>query len=654
MELTGIFLIVMQGGHRMKKNFKIILAGIAACFILILTSKFPVEAATYRDKYISDSNSAVYGKTIRLYYDNLGNIIEDTTGIAGSFSSYDIYINKSQNIVTVYGINGNVYVPVKRFVCSNGGSNTPEGVFYTPNKYRWWTLMGPSYGQWCTRIHGGVLFHSVYYNSYNNPQSLSVNAYNKLGTTCSHGCVRLTAGDAKWIYDNCPTGTKVVVYSGWGYEPFSKPVADKLPSWHTWDPTDPTSRYLCDQHGCHSAAYEGLAYDSVSQQWKYYKGGRFADWFTSIVCKDGKWYYVKNGIVDFSATTVAHNENGWWYVRNGVVDFSANTIACNSNGWWYIRGGKVDFGFNGIARNENGDWYIRGGKVQFGTNEVVHTNHVEQTYPNTSGQRISFEGWYNVRGGKVRYNQETVAHNGNGWWYIGKDGKVNFHYYGIASNENGTWYLENGKVSFHYNGFLNWGDKTYYLRGSRIQTEMKDVIHVNNAWYYIKNGVLWNGGETVAHNGNGWWYIGTDGKVNFHYNGIASNENGTWYLENGKVSFHYNGFLTLGDTTYYVKGSRIQTEINDVVNIGRGWYYIKNGVLQDKSVTVQCNRNGWWYIGTDGKVNFHYNGIASNENGTWYLENGKVTFGYYGVYTENNIRYTISCSRVIAEEVIDK
>ncbi len=89
-----------------------------------------------------------------------------------------------------------------------------------PDKYRWWELMGPCWGQWCTRITGGVLFHSVFYNSYQDPQSLSVSAYNKLGTTCSHGCIRLTSGDAKWIYDNCASGVKIVVYSKDGYEPF--------------------------------------------------------------------------------------------------------------------------------------------------------------------------------------------------------------------------------------------------------------------------------------------------------------------------------------------------------------------------------------------------------------------------------------------------
>ena len=33
-----------------------------------------------------------------------------------------------------------------------------------------------------------------------------------IGANASHGCVRLELANAKWIYDNVPYGTKVVVY----------------------------------------------------------------------------------------------------------------------------------------------------------------------------------------------------------------------------------------------------------------------------------------------------------------------------------------------------------------------------------------------------------------------------------------------------------
>lgn len=135
---------------------KVFVAFALIAFTLFFVGRNDVSASTTSNYYVSDPNSAMYGKVLKLYYDNQGNIIEDTLGIAGDFSEYEIYVNKSKDLITVYGRDNNVYVPVKRFICSDGGNNTPEGIFYTPAKYRWQTLMGPSYGQWCTRIHGGV------------------------------------------------------------------------------------------------------------------------------------------------------------------------------------------------------------------------------------------------------------------------------------------------------------------------------------------------------------------------------------------------------------------------------------------------------------------------------------------------------------------
>ncbi|MCD8124141.1 MAG: fibronectin type III domain-containing protein [Lachnospiraceae bacterium] len=209
----------------------------------------------YCDKTGISAESKVtykYKNGLKLYYDSNGDLITDVEDIIGEQDSYYIKVNKSQNVVTVYAKDddGQYVVPVKSFICSTGTA-TPTGTYTTPSKYRWHELMGPSWGQWCTRITGGVLFHSVFYNSYNDNMSLSVSAYNKLGTTCSHGCVRLTAADAKWIYDNCKLGTKVTIYSSSTAGPFGKPSAYKLSSGHTWDPTDPTAYYKCKANGCH-------------------------------------------------------------------------------------------------------------------------------------------------------------------------------------------------------------------------------------------------------------------------------------------------------------------------------------------------------------------------------------------------------------------
>ena len=158
---------------------------------------------------------------------------------AQAAGNYYIRINKATNVVTVYRNNG---TPERAFVCSTGNA-TPIGTFNTSQRLRWHVLDGPSYGQYCTRIVGGVLFHSVWYYANGDYASQSYVQYNKLGTTASHGCVRLTVADAKWIYENCPLGTSVTVF--WGSsanDPLGKPEAIKIPAKYGsrgWDPTDP-------------------------------------------------------------------------------------------------------------------------------------------------------------------------------------------------------------------------------------------------------------------------------------------------------------------------------------------------------------------------------------------------------------------------------
>ena len=144
-----------------------------------------------------------------------------------------IRVNRLQNVVTVY--KGGI--PIRAMLCSTGDA-TPYGTYYTPNKFRWLGLVGPCYGQYCTQIVGDFLFHSVPYVSP-DANTLMTEEYNKLGTTCSHGCIRLCVADAKWIYDNCALGTKVELYDSPDPGPLGKPALKLLPAGQTWDPTDP-------------------------------------------------------------------------------------------------------------------------------------------------------------------------------------------------------------------------------------------------------------------------------------------------------------------------------------------------------------------------------------------------------------------------------
>ena len=65
--------------------------------------------------------------------------------------------------------------------------------------------------QYAYQIEGDILFHSVLY-SQRDTSTLRVNSVYALGSKASHGCVRLQVEDAQWIYENCESGTVVVVY----------------------------------------------------------------------------------------------------------------------------------------------------------------------------------------------------------------------------------------------------------------------------------------------------------------------------------------------------------------------------------------------------------------------------------------------------------
>ena len=157
---------------------------------------------------------------------------------------YYIKVNYSANTVTIYSKDndGNYTVPVKAMVCSTGKSTPRSGVYKTPQRAQWGNLIG-SYGQYCTRITGQILFHSVPYWTKYDKTSLEYMEYDRLGETRSLGCIRLTVIDAKWIYDNCPLGTSVEFYSSSNPGPLGKPSAQKISGYEeplkNWDPTDP-------------------------------------------------------------------------------------------------------------------------------------------------------------------------------------------------------------------------------------------------------------------------------------------------------------------------------------------------------------------------------------------------------------------------------
>lgn len=162
---------------------------------------------------------------------------------------YQIKLNRLENCVTVYGMDqeGSYSIPVKAMICSTGKA-TPVGSFSISERYEWKKLNGNVWGQYATRIKGHILFHSVPFQQ-KEKDSLIADYYNKLGEKASAGCIRLTTADAKWIYDNCPEKTNVVIYEEEGIPgPLGKPDAMKVPDDCVWDPTDPDPKNPYNQN----------------------------------------------------------------------------------------------------------------------------------------------------------------------------------------------------------------------------------------------------------------------------------------------------------------------------------------------------------------------------------------------------------------------
>ncbi len=132
---------------------------------------------------------------------------------------YLLKVDVTNQVTSAYELdaNGEYTLLVRQMICSTGTKSNPTPLKTTQSKgkrARWgYFPEWDSHAQYLVRIDSKNAFHSVLY-SQPDPMSLNVGAYNALGKRASHGCVRLLVADAKWIYDNCPSGTTITVYEG--------------------------------------------------------------------------------------------------------------------------------------------------------------------------------------------------------------------------------------------------------------------------------------------------------------------------------------------------------------------------------------------------------------------------------------------------------
>ncbi len=171
--------------------------------------------------YENDSHGGVYGAMARatsidgwqLQID--GSMLTDKQAemfqMAQAYNSntnYLILVDRAACKVAVYAGRFGAWNNIMYWDCAPGKSSTPtvSGTFTVQGKGYYFDS-GSARCYWYTQFYGNYLFHSVLYSKYNG--SLMDG---RVGIPLSHGCVRLQTDNAKWIYDNIPRGTKVVIY----------------------------------------------------------------------------------------------------------------------------------------------------------------------------------------------------------------------------------------------------------------------------------------------------------------------------------------------------------------------------------------------------------------------------------------------------------
>ncbi|MDE6141057.1 MAG: hypothetical protein K2G03_00495, partial [Bacilli bacterium] len=61
---------------------------------------------------------------------------------------------------------------------------------------------------------------------------------------------------------------------------------------------------------------------------------------------------------------------------------------------------------------------------------------------------------------------------------------------------------------------------------------------------------------------------------------------------------------------------------------------------------VAQNENGWWYV-KNGKVDFTYTGVGENGNGWWYMRKGALDWNYNGKVSYKGRTYSVVRGKVM-------
>lgn len=165
------------------------------------------EIKNSRANYLAKQNEAAQAASASIINNISTSNINEL--VIESLTPYLIHVDLNAQKTYIYNGNLKNWNLEKTFTCSTGikGEETPQGVYTIKEKGQW--FFSEQYnqgGKYWVQFLGDYLFHSLPYNK----EKTNIVDYT-LGTPASHGCIRLKDEDSKWIYDNIPKGTKVII-----------------------------------------------------------------------------------------------------------------------------------------------------------------------------------------------------------------------------------------------------------------------------------------------------------------------------------------------------------------------------------------------------------------------------------------------------------
>ena len=165
------------------------------------------EIKNSRANYLAKQNEAAQAASASIINNISTSNINEL--VIESLTPYLIHVDLNAQKTYIYNGKLKNWNLEKTFTCSTGikGEETPQGVYTIKEKGQW--FFSEQYnqgGKYWVQFLGDYLFHSLPYNK----EKTNIVDYT-LGTPASHGCIRLKDEDSKWIYDNIPKGTKVII-----------------------------------------------------------------------------------------------------------------------------------------------------------------------------------------------------------------------------------------------------------------------------------------------------------------------------------------------------------------------------------------------------------------------------------------------------------